>query len=289
MIRNLDIALLRTFAVVADQRSMTRASELLHVTQGAISQQIARLEGLVGDALLLRGAQGLRLTPAGERLLDRARALVAFNDEVWAEIEGGVVAGPIRLGLPYDLVGPYFAAMLKGYCETYPQVELSLVCAPSPDLIDMVRSGRLDVAVAEEPVDAGGGEVLAVDRLVWVGARGGQARKRSPLPISLVAETCVFRPAVLAALDREGRVSRMVFENGGLDATRTIVRTDLAVSAWLAATVPADLEIVAPEAGLPALPSFAITLHVAASARGAAFDELVRSLRQATARPQLAA
>lgn len=289
MVRNLDIALLRTFATVADQGSMTRAADLLHVTQGAISQQVARLEALVGAALLTRDPRGLRLTPSGERFLERARPLIAANDEIWSEIEGGAVSGPVRLGLPFDLLAPCFAASLKTYCEAFPKVELSLVCAPSPDLLDLVRQGRLDLAVVEAAVGTEGGEVLAIDRLVWVGARFGQAHKRTPLPISLVAETCVFRPAVTAALARTGRDSRMVFENGGLDATRTIVRMDLAVSAWLASTVPADLDILAPEADLPPLPSFAVTLHRTDGARGAVFDELARQLRDAMARPRLVA
>lgn len=288
MTRNLDISLLRTFATVADQRSMTRASEHLHLTQGAISQQIARLEGMVGAALLLRAPRGLQLTPAGARLLSRVRPLIAVNDEIWSEIEGGAVAGPVRLGLPYDLVGPCFAATLKRYCETFPQIDLSLTCAPSPDLLDLVMSGRLDVAVAEEAVGTATGETLAIDRLVWVGARAGLAQNRTPLPISLVAETCVFKPAVTTALAQAERPSRMVFENGGLDATRTVVRMDLAVSAWLATTVPADLDIVSPDADLPPLPNFAITLHRAEAARGAAFEELVLYLREAMARPRLA-
>ncbi|GAB0117595.1 LysR family transcriptional regulator [Acidisoma sp. 7E03] len=289
MPRNLDIALLRTFVLVADQRSMTRASALLHLTQGAISQQIARLEGMVGHPLLQRNPQGLRLTPGGERLLSRARALLALNDEIWTEIDGGVVAGSVRLGLPYDLLEPYFAPMLRLYGASFPKVDLSLTCAPSPDLRAMVRSGQLDLAVVEEPAGMAQGEMLAVDRLVWVGAKAGQARLRQPLPISLVAESCVFRPAVLSALAQADRASRLVFENGGLDATRTVVRMDMAISAWLAGTVPADLDILGPETDLPPLPQFAVTLHLADGARGPAIAELARQLRGAMARPRLAA
>ena len=289
MNRNLDVALLRTFAAVADRRSMTGASQVLHLTQGAVSQQIARLEGFVGDALFWREPRGLRLTPAGERLLGRARKLLALSDEIWSEIHGGVVSGPVRLGLPYDLVGTHLAPALKSYCETFPRVDLTLVCLPSPDLLAAIRDGRLDVAVVEEPLGTESGETLAVDRLVWVGARGGRAHGRTPLPISLVAETCVFRPPVQSALARHGRASRTVFENGGLDATRATVRMDLAVSAWLATTVPPALAILSPEAGLPELPSFAVTLHVARAARGTAFHELAASLRDAMARPQMAA
>lgn len=289
MSRNLDIALVRTFAAVADRRSMTGASQLLHLTQGAVSQQIARLENLVGEPLLRREPRGLRLTATGERLLGRARALLALNDEIWSEIEGSVIAGPVRLGVPYDLVGTHLAPALKSYCEAFPQVDLTLVCLPSPELLAAVRNGELDVAVAEEPLGAESGEMLAVDRLVWVGARGGRAYSRTPLPLSLVTETCVFRPPVQSALARQGRASRTMFENGGLDATLTTVRMDLAVSAWLAATVPTDLAILPPEMGLPELPSFSITLHVSRAAQGPAFHELTSRLREAMARPQLAA
>ena len=288
MARNLDISLLRTFATVSDQRSMTRASEILHVTQGAISQQIARLEALVGIALIARDPRGLRLTLAGERFLERVRPLVTANDEVWSEIESGGVSGPVRLGLPFDLVTPCFAPTLKSYCEAFPKVELSLVCASSPDLLQMMQRGRLDLAIVEEAIDAVGGEVLAIDRLVWVGAPSGQAHKRSPLPVSLVAESCVFQPAVSAALAEQKLTSRMVFETGGLDAARTVVRMDLAISAWLASSVPADLDIIS-DTGLPPLPSFAITLYRANSSRCASIDELARQLRNAAARPRLVA
>ncbi|TIU89225.1 MAG: LysR family transcriptional regulator, partial [Mesorhizobium sp.] len=84
--------------------------------------------------------------------------------------------------------------------ETYPQVEISLVCASSPELVAALAAGRIDLAVIEEPVGPSAGDCLAIDRLVWVGSKGGIARHKRPLPVSMVAETCAFRPAVLAAL-----------------------------------------------------------------------------------------
>ena len=77
----------------------------------------------------------------------------------------------------------------------------------------------------------------------------------------------MFRPPVLRALARQARASRTV----------------------LATTVPADLAILPPEAGLPELPAFAITLHVAQAARGKAIDELTYHLRRTMVRPQIAA
>ncbi len=281
MTRNLDIGLLRAFAVVADQRSMTAAGRVLHLTQGAVSQQIARLETLTGGALLARDRRGVSLTPSGERLLGKARQLLALNDEIWTDINGGAIGGLVRLGVPYDLVGPCLAPVLKDYTAACPTVELSVICGTSDELARRLATGQLDLAVLEQPTETATGECLAVDHLVWAGAEGGTAHWKTPLPVSIVDESCAFRPALLAALGQQKRAWRAVFENGSLDSALATVRMDLAVSAWLRSTVPADLAILPPEAGLPDLPSFAITLHRPDRPSSLAARELVRHLRAA--------
>ena len=150
------------------------------------------------------------------------------------------------------------------------------MCGTSLELSTALKGGQLDVAVMEEPVGHATGECLMVDRLVWAGARGGNAHARNPLPLSIVDETCVFRPAVLAALHGQDRRWRTVFENGG--------RMDLAVSAWLASTVPADLDLLSAEHGLPDLPPFAITLHLPDRPSTPAAGELARHIREGLTR-----
>lgn len=289
MIRNLDMALIRTFITVADKASMTAAANALHLTQGAVSQQVKRLEEALGSSLFTRDRRGLRLTRAGEQLFGRGKRLLALNDEIWAEMAGTSVAGQVRLGVPYDLVGTLLAPVLKTYAETYPQVEISLVCASSPELAAALAAGTIDLAVIEERVGPSAGECLAIDRLVWVGAKGGAARAKRPLPVSIVADTCAFRPAVLAALSEHGLEWRTVFENGNIDATTATVRSDLAVTAWLATTVPADLDILPAESGLPPLPNFAINLHLPRHGVGPAAQEFARHIRDGLARRPVAA
>lgn len=257
--RNLDTALVRTFVAVAEKGSMTAAANAFHVTQGAVSQHVKRLEDCLDGALFER--RGLRLTALGERLLGKCRRLLALNDEIVAETAPVAGRGVVRLGVPYDLVGTLLSPALKAFAEAHPHAEIALTCASSPDLRAALACGRLDLAVVEEPSGAASGECLAVERLVWAGARAGSAFLKRPLPVSLVADTCAFRPAVLSALAEQGLDWRVVFENGNIDATRAMVRLDLAVTAWLAATVPADLDILPADCGLPALPSFAIGLH----------------------------
>lgn len=285
MPRNLDIALLRTFVAVADRASMTAAANALHLTQGAVSQQIKRLEDLFGDPLFDRGRRGLRMTAAGERLLGKARRLLGLNDELWADMTGVAAEGAVRLGAPHDLVGSCLAPALKAYADAHPRVEVSLFCAPSPDLVGALARGEVDLAVVEEASGPSDGERLRVERLVWVGARGGSAHLKRPLPVSMAAGTCcAFRPAVLSALHGRGRAWRTVFEDSGIEATTATVRADLAVTAWLAFTVPSDLDILPAGAELPELPPFAVNLHLTRNDTRAATAELARHIRQSLGR-----
>ncbi len=284
MLRNLDTALVRTFVVIAEGATMTAAANTLHLTQGAVSQQIKRLEDLFGFPLFQRDRRGLRLTPPGERLLGQAKKLLNLNDEIIADMTARTVEGRVRLGVPYDLVSASLAPVLKAYAEDFPLVEISLICASSPDLIKHLAVGDVDLAVVEEPMGPTSGECLSVERLVWVGAKGGAAHLKRPVPISMVADTCAFRPTVLAALRDQGATWRTVFENGSIDAATATVRTDLAVSPWLASLVPPELDILPADCGLPALPNFAINLHLPRHEAAQPIRELARRLRQDLAR-----
>ena len=289
MTRNLDTGLVRTFVTVAEKASMTAAANALYLTQGAVSQQIKRLEEAMGCGLFVRDRRGLRLTLAGERLFGQARKLIALNDEIWAEMTTVAVEGQVRLGAPPDLVSSHLAPVLKAYADAFPRVELSLVCAPSPELVKALAMGRVDLAMVEEPAGPSAGECLSIDRLVWIGAKAGTAHLKRPLPVSMVAGTCAFRPAALTALTGHGVEWRAVFENGSMEAALATGRADMAVSAWLASTVPPDLDTLPFSAGLPELPAFAINLHLPRHPAGAAVAKLAQHIRDGLVRHRRAA
>ncbi|MCY0386238.1 LysR substrate-binding domain-containing protein [Robbsia sp. Bb-Pol-6] len=270
MKRNFDLDLIRTFVSVADSGSMTVAANVLHLTQGAVSQQVKRLEDLLRCALFVRKTRRLELSRPGEQFLVKARQLLRLNDEIWDDVVSQPLRGSLRVGVPHDLA-PLLSPAMKAFGAAHPHVELSLVCAASPELSEAVNGGRLDVSVVEYAADKAEGEVMRIEPLVWVGGRGSDAWRKRPLPLSMVDERCAFRPVVLGALADKGVVWRTVFESGSIEATAATVRAGLAVTTWLRSTVPMDLETLAPDAaGLPALPSFAISLRLPVTVRPAA-------------------
>jgi DNA-binding transcriptional LysR family regulator len=278
--QTLDLILLRSFVVVAEQRSMTVAAQHLHVSQGAVSQQIRRLEEVLGGTLFVRDRRGIRLAPLGERLFTKAQQMLALNQQIWADVKGSALQGRVRLGVPYDLAGEWIAPILKAFVEANGQVEVSLTCGSSLELKAEVSKGSLDLAIIEEAAGGASGECLSIDRLVWVGAKGGTAFLNTPLAISLVAETCAFRESVITALQGQDRQWKMVFDNGNLETTRAMVGSDLAVSAWLKSAVPPGLEVLPAQAQLPELPPFAISLLRSKGTASAAAVELVRHIHE---------
>lgn len=279
MTRNIDTALLRAFVAVAETGGMTSAAGLLNLTQAAVSMQIKRLEEGFDDRLFERDRRGLRLTAAGERLLGKAKRLLALNDEIWTEMTTPLHTGEIRFGLPYDLVGPYMPSILRAFRDAFPKVQISLVCETSLVLCESVRTGLVDLAVVEEPGPSPGHETLAVDPLRWVGARGGQAHLARPLPVALGSETCIFRPAiaeVLAAVDVSWWPLLQISNTDALNAT---VESDLAIMALLDSTVPPQLDILGPESGLPMLPAFSINLRMPKGGGTPLARELARYVR----------
>src|SRR5271157_6572049 len=95
----LDLDLVRTLVLIAEEGSFTRAGERVGRTQSAVSLQVQRLETLVGHTLIARGkGGGVELTAHGEELVERGRGLLALNDEIFQSLHAKTAHGVVRLG-----------------------------------------------------------------------------------------------------------------------------------------------------------------------------------------------
>jgi DNA-binding transcriptional LysR family regulator len=278
MQRNVDVAIVRAFLTVVETGSVTEAARQLHLSQGAISQQIRRLEELSANRLFLRVGKRMVLSPEGRQLLGAATHLVASNDQLCAALRLPPIRGEVRFGAPYDIIGSYAPAILRRFSATFPTVRVTLLCKDSVVLLSDLRSGLIDVALTTELACHKGGETLRSDRLVWVGARGGDAHTRHPLPVSLGADTCVFRPVAIAALRKAGRKWQTVCEVSNMEPVRATLEADLAIAPLLSHSVPDSLEIHGASTRLPKLPMFQINLYETerASPAARAFGEHAR-------------
>ncbi len=137
---------LRTFVAVGREAHLTRAAELLCLSQPAVSAHVKALEDELGLPLFERGAKGMTLTPAGMRLMDYAEKVLAARQELIHEAGRikGAVSGNLRIGTVGDAqmlrLGPILARM----AERHPHVTIQLRSGFSGTVIEDVLHGRLD-------------------------------------------------------------------------------------------------------------------------------------------------
>lgn len=283
MPHNLDIGLLRAFVAVVDAGGMTAATRTLNLTQAAVSQQIKRLEDTFGAELISRERRSMRLTAAGERLFGRAKRLLALNDEIWSDMTTPVYEGEVILGIPSDIVTTYLPTFLKGFKQAYPKVQITIKCTSSVNLLEQLHAGKLDLTLTTEMDCGPAGENLVRDRLVWVGARGGEAHRQRPLPVSIGCADCAFRAPIREVLHKAGIEWHSASEVTNTSAQVATAVADTAVMAVMASSVPNGLEVLGKESGLPPLPPFAVNLYLPKNGGTQIAQEMARQIRQAVA------
>ena len=149
----MELRSIQYFVQVADEGSITRAAEKIGIAQPALSRHIQHLEGELGTQLLTRLPRGVRLTTAGRDFLDHARAIVVDVTRATEQVRGTARAarGTVVMG-----TSPTLAPLLLPGCvararEQCPGVTLKVVEGFSPQLLDALITGRLQVAVMTNP------------------------------------------------------------------------------------------------------------------------------------------
>jgi DNA-binding transcriptional LysR family regulator len=140
---------LRSFVAVAEVRSFTRAASLAHLTQPAISRQIARLEGELGVRLFERYGRRVECTPDGKLLLPMAKAIVARADDA-ARImreHAGMVSSRVRVGSTGTVFGHLLSPVLASFIKAYPKIHLDLIERDDTLLEEGVFNGEIDMAI----------------------------------------------------------------------------------------------------------------------------------------------
>ena len=143
MANMMDVDQLRTFVAIAESGSFTKAADIVHKTQSAVSMQMRKLEERLGRPIFVRDGRASKLTDDGERLLDYARRIVKLNVEALAAFDDKELVGRVRLGLPDDYADRYLPEIMARFSRAYPGVELTVMCEPSIELIERIDANEL--------------------------------------------------------------------------------------------------------------------------------------------------
>jgi DNA-binding transcriptional LysR family regulator len=276
----LDIDQLRTFVTIADTGSFTRAAEIVHKTQSAVSMQMKRLEERLGRALFERDGRLSKLTEDGERLLDYARRIVQLNSECVATFGDAELTGRVRLGVPDDYADRYLPEILARFARLNPRVEATVVCEPTPNLIDRVHAGDLDLAIITHLDSRGPSEIVRVERILWVTSARHTVHEADPIPLALGRPNCEWRQSATHALEEAGRSFRILYVSWNSTAVGAAVLAGLAVSVLPESAVRPGMRVLSPREGFPALSSCKIGLIGNRREPNPLADALAQDIRQ---------
>lgn len=271
---------LRTFVAVAELGNVTRAADLLHRTQSAISVQVKRLEQDIGVELFRREPRGMGLTAAGEKLLPQARHILQLIDRAALEAAHGAVEGRVRVGIPDDYGSGLLAAILGDFAARHPNVDVDITCGFSTGFPEAVRSSRLDLAVYTDQGSRVAGDVLLKEETVWVGSRDHDMSGQAVLPLALFDRSCWWRDAAMDALAQAGIAHRVAYSSESVAGIKAAVKAGLALGVLARSTVDADMRVLGSAEGLPPLPVSNLVLIRRSAAPSAAIEAMTDAIRR---------
>lgn len=151
----MELRVLKYFLTVADEGNITRAADILHVTQPTLSRQLMELEDELGTVLLIRGKRSVTLTDEGFLFKQQAEMIVELSDKLEHTFKDqkDVICGTIKIGATEAVGGRTLAAYMKKFREKYPDVQFDLYNGMADNIKEMIEHGLLDLGLVMEPVD----------------------------------------------------------------------------------------------------------------------------------------
>ncbi len=240
----MELQQLRYFCAIADTGSFTRAAQQTHVSQPSLSQQIRKLEDELGVRLLDRLGRTVRLTELGRSFLPRARAVLRELEAARSDVveRKSSVSGTISVGV-IPTIAPYFLPpMLATFSRKYGEARVTVVEEITPLLLERLRAGTVDVAIAALPLQARSNEFqsfpLMVEKLYAVLPKRHALSKRRAVslgelhddPFVLLRDGHCFRETAFAACKRARLNPKIIFESGQFSSILSMVSAGLGVS-----------------------------------------------------------
>jgi DNA-binding transcriptional LysR family regulator len=240
----MDLALddFQAIVVLAETLHFGRAAERLHVSQPALSKRIRRMEERVGGPLLLRRYRDVRLTEAGRLLVERGRHLLHDSAATLALSQRAArgEAGLLRIGFGIASILGLLPGVLLRFRRTYPDVHLQLRDMSTPEQVNALGDGSIDIGFVRLPVSDGRLVMRPVlhERLVaalgprspWNPRQGLRSVASEPFIIITRARSASFYDHALSICAASGFAPRIVQEASELFTVLSLVGAGLGVS-----------------------------------------------------------
>jgi DNA-binding transcriptional LysR family regulator len=219
---SIDTILLQCYLAVAETGCFTKAALRIGRTQSAVSQQMAKLENMLGKQLFIRGK-------TASLTLDRFKA---------PELEG-----EIRFGMPEDFASVYLSDVLVDFSRIHPRIFLNIECNLTINLFERFKRREFDLVLVKmsRPEDFPNGLDVYSEKLEWVGDKSLIEDKSKSLPLVLSPQPCVYRTRAINALNETQIKWRIVFSSPSYAGTIAAVKAGLGITVLPRTMIPEHL------------------------------------------------
>ena len=250
---HIELRLLRSFVGIYECGSISRAAERESCTQAAMSLRLKVLEDELGRRLFVRHHHRLDATTLGSELYAKALAVLASYDELVSTTRSRTEVQKIRIGVPDDYALSFVSGVLRDRSLSTDDFEIEIVCDLSPNLVAAVQRQDIDIALATLVSAPPNAVLISETKLLWTCHPSWCPDAASTIPLAVYPEGCVFRRAMMKALEAAGKTWRIVAQSRSHAGVLAAVRGGMAVTAMADGTVPSDLTTIANSAILPDL------------------------------------
>jgi DNA-binding transcriptional LysR family regulator len=233
----LDLTRLRILDAVARTGSVTAAARELRYSQPSLSHHLARLEQETGAQLLQRVGRGIRLTPAGQLLADRAAEILGRVDAAAAELSAhvGLSTGRVRLAGYTSVLSTLVPAAAEILRREHPGLQLTLTDTHPPEALELLRAGHVDVALIfrydeSPPEDADIRLVHLLDDPTYLLTTGEAAPLAEYRDSTWVAGCERCRAHLIDACERAGFTPRIAYTTDDMVLMQALVAAGLGVT-----------------------------------------------------------
>ncbi|QTF10706.1 transcriptional regulator LrhA [Brenneria izadpanahii] len=251
---NLDLDLLRTFVAVADLNTFAAAAVAVRRTQSAVSQQMQRLEQLIGKELFARHGRNKLLTEHGIQFLGYARKILQFNDEACTSLMFSDIQGALTIGASDDTVDAILPYILHRVTSVFPKLSIDVNVTRSAEMLEMLHQGKIDLVITTMNSMVYPHVLLRTSPTLWYCAVDYQFRPEEPVPLVVLDDPCPFRTLALEYLDAVGIPWKIAYAASTLSAARAAVKAGLGVTVRSVEMMSPGLRVLGEEDGLPRLP-----------------------------------
>ncbi|VVE22474.1 HTH-type transcriptional activator AllS [Pandoraea soli] len=276
MVPGFDFDQLRTFVAVAEAGSLSAAAPRVFLSQSSVSEQMRKLEARIGVTLFTRGKYGVSTTPAGERLLDHARQLLAQSERAWHDVRGFSLAGELRLAITDYFRPADVARMLRHLGVAYPSLRIHVTILKSGEIEAGYDTGDFDIGLSMRVLgkalgrDAvAGTRTLGRESLEWVASPDLVLVAGAPLPLLVLPDSCALHRFTTQWLDDHRVPYTIAHVASGVAGLQLALSAGLGVACLNASASGPSLvriETLMPGRRLPALPD--AEFHLLPARRG---------------------